>query len=91
MLLQQMGVDRFIRQVQEWVVDHDYDPGGQRLLVRLRRRQFGTAFKYLMCSCPSTARVYLMQVPDGVQTCHAAAAWLAGFDNPNDYRPLIET
>ena len=89
MMLQQMGVDRFISETEQWVVDQDSDPGGKRLLIRFNR--FARTVTYLMCSCPSTARVYLMQVPDSVQTCHAAAAWLAGFDNPDDYRPVIET
>ena len=89
MMLQRMGVDRFISETEQWVVDQDSDPGGKRLLIRFNR--FARTVTYLMCSCPSTARVYLMQVPDSVQTCHAAAAWLAGFDNPDDYRPVIET
>ena len=90
MMLQQMGVERFVSQTKQWVVDQDSDPGGKRLLIRFKGR-FGTFDRYLLCSCPSTVRVYLMQVPDSVQTCRAAAAWLAGFDNPDDYQPLIET
>jgi hypothetical protein len=30
-------------------------------------------------------------VPPAMRTCHQAAAWIAGFDNPNDYRPILET
>ena len=89
MMLQQMGVERFVGQTEKWMVDQDSDPGGKRLLIRFH--PFGPTVAYLMCSCPSTARVYLMQVPNSVQTCREAAAWLAGFDNPDDYQPLIET
>ncbi|MDB6133792.1 MAG: hypothetical protein JWM59_2035 [Verrucomicrobiales bacterium] len=46
---------------------------------------------YLECRCPSTGRRYLLPVPPAVRTCRAAAAWMAGFDNPDDYAPLLET
>jgi hypothetical protein len=41
--------------------------------------------------CPSTARQYVIRVPPTMLTCRQAVAWVAGFDNPDDYRPLIET
>jgi hypothetical protein len=30
-------------------------------------------------------------VPLNVPTCRHAAAWLAGFENPDQYRPELET
>jgi hypothetical protein len=45
----------------------------------------------MSCFCPSTARQYIIRVPPQTPTCRHAAAWIAGFDDPNDYRPLIET
>ena len=47
--------------------------------------------RYLLCQCPSTGRQYLLGVPTTVRSCHAAAAWLAGFDDPAEYQPLKET
>jgi hypothetical protein len=32
----------------------------------------------LVCACPSTARVYALEVPSAVTTCAAAQAWLSG-------------
>ena len=35
---------------------------------------------------------HIIRVPPvGMNTCHKAAAWIAGFDNPDDYRPILET
>lgn len=47
--------------------------------------------RHLECRCPSTGRLYLLPVPPQIATCRAAAAWIAGFDNPNDYAPVLET
>jgi hypothetical protein len=30
-------------------------------------------------------------VPPNMRTCHQAAAWIAGFDNPKDYRLVAES
>jgi hypothetical protein len=32
----------------------------------------------------------LLRVPPTMRSCHQAAAWVAGFENPDDYQPLIE-
>ena len=45
----------------------------------------------LSVSCHSTGRKYVIRVPPRTQTCHQAAAWIAGFDNPDDYKPTLET
>jgi hypothetical protein len=42
-------------------------------------------------NCPSTARSYFIRVPPHVTTCHHAAAWIAGFNDPNQYEPVVET
>jgi hypothetical protein len=41
--------------------------------------------------CPSTGRQYVLRVPPTMRSCRQAAAWIAGYDNPADYRPLAET
>lgn len=76
------------------VVDSDRDAGGERRLILVR---FGSRFGmsrphgYLHCHCPSTGRAYLLRVPPETRSCHLAAAWLAGFDDPEAYRPIVET
>jgi hypothetical protein len=71
------------------VFDRDTDRGGERTLVVMIVN--ARPHRYLHCRCPSTRREYLLRVPSSVTTCRAAAAWLAGFDNPDDYHPLKET
>jgi hypothetical protein len=44
----------------------------------------------LEVTCPSTGKQTLLRVPPDTRTCHAAAAWVAGFDDPAQYRPLVE-
>jgi hypothetical protein len=89
-LLERMGYDTFLSHANARVLDEDTDAGGRRRLLRVPMKDD----EDLVCVtvlCPSTARQYVIRVPPTIQTCHAAVAWVAGFDNPDDYRPLIET
>ncbi len=98
-LLERMGLERFAalaeRRGSLEVRDRDRDPGGERRLLALSWREGpaggGTPMVCLECRCPPTQRVYLLRVPPRITTCAAAAAWIAGFDDPAEYRPLIET
>jgi hypothetical protein len=45
----------------------------------------------LLVHCPSTGRPYMLRVPPTVRTCREGAAWLAGFEDPDAYNPIIET
>ncbi|ULH16181.1 hypothetical protein MF271_06080 [Deinococcus sp. KNUC1210] len=45
----------------------------------------------LNMQCPSTGRSYFIRVPPSTTTCHQAAAWIAGFDDPAQYRPVMES
>ena len=45
----------------------------------------------LRVCCPSTGKAYFLRVPPEIETCRQAAAWLAGFDESNDYAPIVET
>ncbi|MEO1528719.1 MAG: hypothetical protein AAFX06_25140 [Planctomycetota bacterium] len=85
MMLERMGIGRFEEHAERFVVDRDTDAGGPRSLIRFSTRA------YLFCRCPSTGRNYLLGVPTHLRRCHAAAAWLAGFENPDDYKPMVET
>ncbi|REJ68208.1 MAG: hypothetical protein DWQ31_08755 [Planctomycetota bacterium] len=88
--MERMGFDRFIDEIAPEILDRDTDAGGERKLYRVELEDD----EPLVCVevlCPSTGRRYLLRVPPDTQTCHQAVAWTAGFDNPKDYRPLIET
>jgi hypothetical protein len=89
-LLERMGYDTFLEHAQAETIDQDRDAGGMRRLLRVKMNND----EDLVCVtvlCPSTGRQYVLRVPPTVTTCHAAAAWVAGFDNANEYQPIIET
>ena len=88
-LIERMGYERFLAQAHATIIDQDRDPGGIRQLVRVPL----DGDEPLVCvsvRCPSTGRQYIIRVPPQMQTCHQAAAWIAGFDNAADYRPVAE-
>lgn len=101
-LLERAGLEDVVARAGLEVRDEDRDPGGARRLLVVRRRRLRdrllrrdaqkgrVTHAFLHCRCPSTARSYLLRVPPGTQTCHDAAAWMAGLD-PADYHPIIET
>ena len=89
-LLERMGYDLFLRQARAMELDKDRDAGGVRRLLRV---EFA-GDEPLVCLnvfCPSTGRQYMLRVPPQMRHCHAAAAWIAGFDNPDEYQPIQET
>jgi hypothetical protein len=89
-MLERMGLEQFIHDVKPQIRDTDTDAGGERklLCVALPRDE---DIVCLSVSCPSTGRQYLLRVPPAITRCHQAAAWIAGFDDPNAYAPLKET
>ncbi len=87
--LERMGYERFIEEVEAETLDRDRDAGGERKLLRVPFPG-DEAFVAVWVICPSTGRNYVLRVPPPIKTCHAAAAWLAGFDNPDEYAPLVE-
>ena len=89
-LLDRYGLSRFLEDAESERLDADSDPGGPRQLLRIALDD-DEPLVALACSCPSTGRQYMLRVPPQTKTCHQAAAWMAGFDNPDDYRPAIET
>lgn len=89
-MMERMGVDSFMKKVASQVIHQDTDPGGPRRLLRMKKPK-EEDLVFLSCFCPSTGRHYLMRVPPKTKTCHQAAAWMAGFDDPKKYKPVIET
>lgn len=89
-MIERMGPLEFAKQANAKVLDQDSDPGGPRQLLLIALLE-DEPLVGLNCRCPSTGREYLLRVPPKTKTCHQAAAWIAGFDNPNDYHPDQET
>lgn len=89
-MTERMGMERFFAEVNAETLDRDTDPGGERKLLRVPMLQ-DEPIVCIAVACPSTGRRYVLRVPPTVTTCHQAAAWLAGFDDPTLYAPLAET
>ena len=89
-MMERMGYLRFSREVGATELDQDTDAGGMRQLLKIEMDD-DEPLVGLACRCPSTDRQYFLRVPPNMETCHQAAAWMAGFDDPSRYRPLIET
>lgn len=89
-LLERLGYDRFLAEAQAEILHQDQDAGGERRLLRVPL-QDDEPLVCLQVQCPSTGRRYLIRVPPTMRRCQQAAAWIAGFDDPEQYRPLLET
>jgi len=94
-MLDKVGLETIFARADMNELDRDTDAGGDRQLVELRVGDSPWvargAYRFLVCRCPSTGRRYLLQVPPDTMSCHAAAAWIAGCDDPATYRPVHET
>lgn len=89
-MMERKGYEDFLREAKAQTLDMDHDPGGIRRLLRVAVPN-DEDLVCLAVSCPSTGRQYLLRVPPTIGTCRSAAAWIAGFDNVNDYAPIAET
>lgn len=89
-MIERMGYLEFSRQAGARKLDQDTDHGGARQLLKIELSE-DEPLVGLSCSCPSTGRQYFLRVPPDTKSCHQAAAWIAGYDNPADYNPIIET
>jgi hypothetical protein len=88
-LIERLGYETFLQQVGGLVRDRDRDAGGERQLVYIPLED-DEPLMVLKVTCPSTGHTHILRVPPHMQSCHQSAAWIAGFDNPDDYKPLIE-
>jgi len=88
-MLERVGWEKFLEEANPEVVDRDTDVGGERRLLAVRAP--GERLVVVSLRCPSTGRHYLLRVPPRTRTCHEAVAWIAGFENPRAYEPILET
>lgn len=89
-LIERLGYATFLQQVGGVVRHQDRDAGGERQLVCVAFDD-DEPLMVLKLTCPSTGHIHILRVPPYLRTCHQAAAWVAGFDNSEDYNPLVET
>ncbi|QLE57864.1 DUF6745 domain-containing protein [Nostoc sp. TCL26-01] len=88
-LIERLGYEKFLQQVGGLIRDRDRDVGGERQLVYIPFED-DEALMVLRVTCPSTGHTHILRVPPYMQSCHQAAAWVAGFTNPDEYHPVIE-
>lgn len=88
--LERMGLDRFLAEAKPEILDEDGDRGGARQLLRVEL-DGDEPLVCVLVGCPSTGRRYTLRVPPDMTTCRQAVAWTAGFDNPDEYHPVVET
>jgi hypothetical protein len=88
--MERMGYERFLDDADATVRDRDADPGGERTLFHVPLED-DEDLVVLSVQCPSTGRRYIIRVPPKMKTCHQAAAWIAGFEDPDKYAPVVET
>lgn len=89
-LLERVGLEWFVERAQAEELDADRDKGGPRRLLRIPLD--GEAdLVCVVVRCPSTGRQYILRVPPRMQTCRQAVAWTAGYEDPDEYQPLVET
>jgi hypothetical protein len=89
-LLERMGYDTFLEKAKAEILHEDRDAGGVRRLMRVEMKN-DEALVCVSVLCPSTGRQYVIRVPPTMTTCHQAVAWVAGFDDADEYQPLAET
>jgi hypothetical protein len=89
-MLERMSHEKFLLEVNAQVLDQDTDTGGVRKLLKVNLED-DEPLVAIWVICPSTDRNYVLRVPPNMTTCRQAAAWIAGFDNPDDYAPIKET
>ncbi|UQN05547.1 DUF6745 domain-containing protein [Deinococcus sp. QL22] len=88
-LLDRIGLDRFLQDVGGLILHRDRDAGGERQLVHVPFDNDEPLVAVLV-RCPSTGGRYALRVPPHIRTCAAAVAWTAGLE-PDDYQPVRET
>lgn len=75
-LIERLGGNLFLERANAKQIDVDmHEHNGMRALFRTEIRE---PQAWLVCACPSTARVYYMEVPPDTASCEAADRYLRG-------------
>jgi hypothetical protein len=88
-MIERLGYETFVEQVGGLVRDRDRDAGGDRQLIYIPFED-DEPLMLLKVVCPSTGHLHVLRVPPHMRSCRQATAWIAGFENPDDYHPIIE-
>lgn len=90
-MLEKMGIGRFLNESNAHVLDQDTDGRGMpRRLLAQRLWGWAEISVYVEVTCPSTGHVYYLRVPPETRSCAQAVAWTFGMDAAQ-YAPLVET
>ena len=73
--IERFGWDRYLAEVGAVAIDRRRNDV-EATLETLMRTPDGE--RVLVCACPSTARVYALEVPWTIETCEMAQIWLSG-------------
>ena len=87
-MIERMGLDRFISQANGRVLHTDQD--GKRVLHRIQM-EGDEPIVAVQVQCPSTGQVYFLRVPPQMDKCDKAVAWTFGFERVEEYQPIMET
>lgn len=90
-MLERVGFERFLELAKATTLDSDRDKGGERKLLKVSLMPSDENLVCVSFNCPSTGRKYVVRVPPTISSARAAVAWIAGFDNPDDYKPVMES
>ena len=93
-MLERMGIERFVAEANAQVLHQDVDGAGQprRLLAVDMPSDPDRRIVAVEVQCPSTGHHYLLRVPPTMRNCTEAVAWTYGFTGKAvaDYAPLVE-
>ena len=89
-MVERVGYERYLQMTEATILDADHDTGGVRQLLHIDQGA-DEDLVLLAVQDPSTGNRYFLRVPPAMTSCQQAAAWVAGFDHPADYHPIVET
>ncbi len=72
--IERFGWTKYLKQIDAKVIEHRYNniEGTEESLMH------GNNLRVLVCACPSTKRIYAMEIPQEIETCENAQQWLRG-------------
>lgn len=81
------GVESILEEMKSTEIDRQ----GADALIELHIPGESAGHRYLLLQDRSTPRRYLLRVPPDSKSVQGAKAWSFGLQDPDSYRPLIET